>query len=139
MCLRHGGGVKPFICWALSEFKFSNFAFLPNKSYFLFVVLTLFQHLTNLEDLLDFNSSPRERRGKCGLEVLRPTTPPAEKGGKWGMEYLRPITPLVVKRGVPLSKGEGRVRVQHGWYKTLHAKLVVSKQAWKGGIKYAKH
>ena len=30
-----GGGVKPFICWALAEFKFSNFAFLPNKSYFL--------------------------------------------------------------------------------------------------------
>ena len=29
------GGVKPFICWALAEFKFSNFAFLLNKSYFL--------------------------------------------------------------------------------------------------------
>ena len=59
--LRHGGGGKPFICWALAEFKFSNFANLPNKSYFLFVVLNLFQHLTGLEDLLDFNSSPRER------------------------------------------------------------------------------
>ena len=28
-------GVKLFICWALAEFKFSNFAILLNKSYFL--------------------------------------------------------------------------------------------------------
>ena len=55
MCLRHGGGVKPFICWALAEFKFSDFTFLPNKSYFLFVVLNLFQHLTSLEDLFVIN------------------------------------------------------------------------------------
>ena len=50
-----GGGVKPFICWALAEFEFSNFAILPNKSYFLFVVLNLFQHLTSLEDLFVIN------------------------------------------------------------------------------------
>ena len=49
------GGVKPFICWALAEFEFSDFAILPNLSYFLFVVLNLFQHLTNLEDLLVLN------------------------------------------------------------------------------------
>ena len=55
MCLRHGGGAKPFICWALAEFKFSSFANLPNKSYFLSVVLNLFQHLTNLEDLFAIN------------------------------------------------------------------------------------
>ena len=77
--------------------------------------------------------SPRERRGKWGKEYLRPTTPHIVKRGKgvkvfswflcllvwrdWGLEILRPSIPPVVKRGVPLSKGEGRVRVQHGWCK----------------------
>ena len=88
-------------------------------------------------EILCPSTPPVEIRGKRGLEILRPITPPVEKRGKgvkvfnwflfllvwcdWGFEVLRPTPLLIVKMGIPLSKGEGRVRVQHriiGWVLT---------------------
>ena len=53
------------------------------------------------------------------MELSRLSTPLVEKRGKWGMEYSRPSTLHIVKMGIPLSKGEGRVRVQHGGCKNI--------------------
>ena len=86
-------------------------------------------------ELSRLSTPPVEKRGKRGLEILRPITPPVEKRGKgvkvfswflfllvwcdWGVEVLRPTPLHIVKMGIPLSKGEGRVRVQHGGCKNI--------------------
>ena len=86
-------------------------------------------------ELSRLSTPPVEKGGKCGGEILRPITPPVEKRGKgvkvfswflfllvwcdWGVEVLRPTPLHIVKMGIPLSKGEGRVRVQHGGCKNL--------------------
>ena len=67
----------------------------------------------------NFYPLPMERRGKWYMELLRLSTPPVEKRGKCSMKYSRPSTLYIVKMGIPLSKGEGRVRVQHGGCKNL--------------------
>ena len=70
-------------------------------------------------ELSRLSTPPVEKRGKRGLEIIRPITPPVEKRGKCSMKYSRPSTLHIVKMGIPLSKGEGRVRVQHGGLKNF--------------------
>ena len=70
-------------------------------------------------ELSRLSTPPVEKRGKRGLEILRPITPPVEKRGKCSMKYSRPSTLHIVKMGIPLSKGECGVRVQHGGCKNL--------------------
>ena len=86
-------------------------------------------------ELLRLSTPPVEKRGKRGLEILRPITPPVEKKGKCSMKYSRPSTLHIVKMGIPLSKGEGRVRVQHGGCKNLSRPICSINAGLEGGLK----
>ena len=110
--------------WVLTQQKrFSNFLCRQES--------VLAEVLTNCAQTLDphqeiqvlaalkpnFYPLPMERRGKWYMELSRLSTPPVEKRGKCSMKYSRSSTLHIVKMGIPLSKGEGRVRVQHGGVK----------------------
>ena len=66
---------------------------------------------------LNFSPLPMERRGKCS------------------MKYSRPFTLHIVKMGIPLSKGEGRVRVQHGRLKNSSRQTSSFNTSMEGGLK----